>query len=133
MKKISRYLSALFILVCCAWQPAYAGKPACSSSYGGYCYYDGYVSRIYVNASGLILLYYDTLFDSEQSADVAGFSISSSGRHAAAVVISENPEFAKLFYSTALSAQATKRKISIQMRNTTSGYLKADRIWLAEE
>jgi hypothetical protein len=60
----------------------------------------------------------------------AGFSASKT--NAAAFVIGDNPEFAKLFYSTALAAQASGRKISIQMRDVYSGYLKFDRIWLAE-
>ncbi|WP_251359709.1 hypothetical protein [Kangiella sp. TOML190] len=47
--------------------------------------------------------------------------------------LDDNPEFAKLFYSTALSANAQNKKVSIQMRGTYDGYLKADRIWLLGE
>jgi hypothetical protein len=50
---------------------------------------------------------------------------------AAAFKIDAAPEFAKMFYSTALSAQATNRNVGIQMRGVDSGYLGFDRIWLA--
>lgn len=113
---------------------AYADKPVCQTHpTGGYCSYTGHVQKIYVNAAGDILIYFDTPFDSEQDTTVAGFTISSNGRLAATVRIADGADFAKLFYSTALSAQATKRKIDIQMRNTHNGYLKVDRIWLSEE
>ena len=59
----------------------------------------------------------------------AGFAIKK--RSASAFNVKENPEFAKLFYSTALTAQASGRNVTIQMRGSQSGYLKFDRIWLA--
>ncbi|MBW8184273.1 hypothetical protein [Shewanella nanhaiensis] len=108
---------------------AQASAPACYSSYNGYCQYDGKVSRIYVNSSNLILLYFDEAMDPALGSE-ANMSLNSGV--AAAVFITENPEFAKLFYSTALAAQASQRNVQIQMRGTLSGYMKADRIWLAE-
>ena len=133
MKTVSTYLLCLCAPLFFYSQACFADKPSCTANSGGYCQYTGYVKQIYVNKSGMILIYYDTPFDTEQDADVAGYSLGLGGRSAAVVLVSENPEFAKLFYSTALSAQATKRKITIQMRGTHSGYLKADRIWLPEE
>jgi len=106
---------------------AIADKPVCHSSSGGYCSYYGYVDKIYVNSGNLILLYFDTAMDDGEW-DKAGFQASS--RTATAIRIDDNPEFAKLFYSTALAAQTSKRMISIQMRGNYGNYLLADRIWL---
>ena len=109
---------------------AFAAPPVCYTSYGGYCAYEGRVRMIYANSGGLILMYFDAPV-SVESAQTAGYTVTSP--EAGAVIINDNPEFAKLFYSTALSAQAGKRNVSVQMRGTTSRYLKIDRVWLAEE
>ena len=106
---------------------AKAGVPVCNSDYGGYCAYRGNVKGVYVNAANMILINFDTPIN-VSDAGIAGFTITNGG--AAAFPVSDNPEFAKMFYSTALSAQATNRNISIQMHGVYGGYLKFDRIWL---
>ncbi|MDT3334958.1 hypothetical protein Q4Q49_06560 [Shewanella sp. SP1S1-7] len=106
-----------------------AALPSCSSASGGYCQYTGKVANLYVNSGNTILMYFDTPMD-PANASVAGFSASNG--NAGIVKIDENPEFAKLFYSTALAAQASQRNVSVQMHGTVSGYLKIDRIWLKE-
>lgn len=106
-----------------------AAKPTCNSSHGGYCQYNGKVRQIYVNKGNLILIYFDEAMD-EGEWDKAGFSASQ--RTAAAIKIDDNPEFAKLFYSTALAAQSTGRSISFQMRGVSYGFLMIDRVWLSE-
>lgn len=126
MKKV---LTLLFACSLVMTLDVSAAAPICHSSHGGYCTYTGTVKHIYVNSSNLILIYFDTPMAASEPAK-AGFSASKT--NAAAFVIGDNPEFAKLFYSTALAAQASGRKISIQMRDVYSGYLKFDRIWLAE-
>lgn len=108
---------------------AFAAKPTCHSSNGGYCEYTGKISRIYVNNSNQILVYFDTPFDVGEW-DKAGFTASQTA--AAIILIDEKPSYAKLFYSTALAAQVSKREVNFQMRNVVNGYLKADRIWLSE-
>jgi len=107
-----------------------AAQPTCHSSSGGYCSYTGKVQRIYINSGNLILLYFDTPLPSSAPASI-GLNITRSGVGAAALRVESNPDFAKLFYSTALAAQASNRDITIQMRGITSGYLTIDRIWLA--
>lgn len=109
--------------------PALAAKPTCSPNYNGYCSYTGTVNRIYINSGNLILIYFDEPI-SQSEPEKAGLSVTETS--AAAYKVNDNPEFAQLFYSTALAAQASKRKVTIQMRGTTHGYLKFDRIWLSE-
>ena len=106
---------------------ANTAAPKCYSTSGNYCAYSGYVEQIYINNTNMILLYFDTPMV-EGEWENAGFSASSTT--AAAINLDENPSFAKLFYSTALSAQATNRQVYIQMRGTVNSYLKIDRIWL---
>lgn len=106
----------------------FAVAPKCYSTHGGYCQYTGKVKRIYINRWNTILLYFDKPIAASEPVK-AGFSIKS--RSAAAFNVKENPEFAKLFYSTALAAQASGRNITIQMRGNHGSYLKFDRIWLA--
>ncbi len=107
-----------------------AGSLTCAP-YGGsaYCQYDGKVSEAYVNTYGDIHLYFDQSFDVGIPAQV-GFSVSSAA--VAVVPISENPDFAKMFYATLLSAQARGASVRIQMTSTSGAYLRADRIWVAE-
>ncbi|MCO7224251.1 hypothetical protein [Pleionea sp. CnH1-48] len=123
MKKL--IASALLLLQA----SAYANKPTCHSSNGGYCSYTGEVARIYVNKSNLILMYFDTLMDVDEW-EKAGLSARQTD--ATIVSLSDSPEFAKLFYSTALAAQASGRQVQIQMRGVKNGYLMVDRIWLAQ-
>ena len=75
------------------------------------------------------MLYFDKPF-----ANGAPESVGISGvRHRSATIFDadDNPEFARMFYSTALAAQASGRNVTIQMRGSQSGYLKFDRIWLS--
>lgn len=108
---------------------SFAASPTCHQhTSGNYCSYTGKVNRIYINAGNFLLLYFENPVD-VSLANSFGMGISNGG--AAAFLIDDKPEFAKMFYSTALSAQATGRNVSIQMRGSKSGYLKFDRIWLA--
>ena len=118
-----------FGLLCFLSSLVFAGAPTCYSSYGGYCQYTGKVKQIYINATNTILIYFDTP-TTAQEASIDGITITNGA--AAAFNAPDNPEFAKLFYSTALAAQASGREITMQMRGNLSGYLKFDRIWLAE-
>ncbi|TQV74912.1 hypothetical protein FLL45_08095 [Aliikangiella marina] len=123
MKRLIFALSVLLLST-----DAFAGKPTCHGSSGGYCRYTGYVERIYINSGNLILFYFDEAMDDGEW-DKAG--LSANQRSAATVLLNENPDFAKLFYSTALSAQASNRQVTVQMSGVHAGYLKIDRIWLA--
>lgn len=104
-----------------------AGAPTCHSASGGYCQYSGIVKRIYINSGNIILIYFENAINISE-AETAGFTISNGA--AAAFRVSNNPDFAKMFYSTALAAQASGRKVAIQMRGVESGYLAFDRVWL---
>jgi hypothetical protein len=109
--------------------PSQAGAPVCHSSSGGYCQYTGKVKQIYVNAGNTILMYFDTPINLEQAAS-AGFT-NVTQRTAGAIYISKSPEFAKMFYATALAAQASGRNVTVQLRGN-GGYLEIDRIWLSD-
>jgi len=105
-----------------------AASPTCSSAYGGYCNYEGKVQKVYINSGGLILIYFNKAIDVSVASE-AGFTITNGS--AAAFTVTKNPDFAKMFYSTALAAQASGRNVTIQMTGVNSGYLEFDRIWLA--
>ncbi|WP_299004916.1 hypothetical protein [uncultured Shewanella sp.] len=122
-----KYLFSSIILLTMLNLNALAAEPTCHSGNPPYCKYIGKVNRIYVNADNLMLLYFDTDLPSEV-ADSAGYNVSKYS--AAAFSVDQNPEFAKMLYSTALAAQASNRDVTIQMRGSTWGYLKIDRIWL---
>lgn len=124
-------LSAVLILGLFLSDSTVAGTPTCQLASNGspYCSYNGKVKQIYINSGGLILIYFDTPLSIDNAASV-GYTITNGG--VSAFSFAENPDFAKLFYSTALAAQASGRSISMQMRGTISNYMKFDRIWLAE-
>jgi len=124
---MKKHIALMSMLVIFGANSVFSAVPTCHTSNGGYCKYTGKVARIYVNTDNLILLYFDTPVPLNVPESI-GFSVASGG--AAAFKIDENPDVAKLFYSTALAAQASGRNVNIQMRETLSGYLKFDRIWL---
>lgn len=121
------FVSILFVLLSVN---AFADAPYCSSGDGRYCAYSGYVEALYVNEHNLILLYFDTALPAGEASKV-GLSVS--GTKAVALSLTANPDFAKLFYSTALAAQAANKRVDIQMRSTFLGYLQADRIWINKD
>ncbi|KLN65644.1 hypothetical protein ZX61_08570 [Vibrio sp. VPAP30] len=123
---IIRLFLFLSIFVCFS---ANASAPVCSASHGGYCHYSGTVTNLYVNSGGLILMYFDTAMPSGEPSK-AGISLNY--YTAGSVKISDNPDFAKLFYSTALTALSTGKKVSVQMRGNEGGYPNIDRIWLEQ-
>lgn len=104
-----------------------ASTAFCSSASVNYCQYTGKVSKIYVNSDGVILMYFESPITPSEAQN-AGFTIRSG--IAAVFQISENVEFAKMFYATALAAQASGRDVIIQMHDVEIGYLKFSRIWL---
>ena len=110
---------------------SHAAAPTCQMTSTGspYCQYTGKVSRIYINSSNLILVYYDTPLN---LADAEAVGYSPTSTTAMSYPLAENPDFGKLFYSTALAAKASGKSVTIQMRGTHWGYLKFDRIWLNE-
>lgn len=113
-----------------AFKAAYAAQPTCHSSSGGYCQYTGKVKRLYVNKSNAILMYFDTPLN---VADAQSIGFNATNSPAAIFYVQDGPDFAKMLYSTLLSAQARNADITIQMRGVKSGYLMMDRIWLANE
>ncbi len=129
MKKI--YMIWLLTLSLVITGSALASKPVCKSTTSGVplLQYYGKVSRIYINSGNIILVYFEQEIDVAEAAD-CGIGITNGS--AAAYKVDNNPEFAKLFYSTALAAQASGRNILIQMYGTQNGYPQFDRIWLAE-
>lgn len=115
------------VLLFCSFS-TFAAAPSCYElSSGNYCNYKGKVQRVYINDSGLILVYFDADASIEGAAAV-GFSISQPS--AGGYLLQTNADFAKLLYSTALAAKASGSEIGLQMRGTVSGYLKIDRIWM---
>ncbi|WP_083253139.1 hypothetical protein [Enterovibrio norvegicus] len=128
-RRILLFLSLLFLAVATS-TPIRAATPICHSTPHNYCQYHGMVKSIYVNSGNIILLYFDTPLHINSASSV-GFNVSFG--EAAAIYINDNPEFANLFYSTALAAQASNQPVTIQMRGEHSGYLKIDRIWLSKQ
>ena len=109
--------------------PLSAATPTCYTTHGGYCAYEGKVRMIHANSGGLILMYFDAQVPVE-AAQASGYTVINP--EAGAIMISDNPEFARMFYSTALAAQSSKRNVTVQLRGAISGYMKIDRIWLSE-
>lgn len=104
------------------------------------CSYTGTVKTVYVNAYGQILVYLDKSYpELLTGASALGYDAVTSPN---ALVIRINAddgsldakrsEVAKLFYSTALTAQATGAEVTMQARIGSGGYMMADRVWLKD-
>lgn len=82
-----------------------ASAPACYTYSGqGYCQYTGRVYKLYVNSSGQILLYFDTVMSPVSPTSVGITGVSDFG--AGIYNISDNPDYAKMLYASLLAAQA---------------------------
>ncbi len=101
----------------------------CSSDYGGYCQYTGKISKLYVNDGNFIIMYFENSVDPTA---ISNAGISASVNDAGGYLITDNPIYAEYLYSTLITAQASKRPVTIQFFGTTSGYLKLSKVWLVE-
>lgn len=109
---------------------AESDAPVCHAHSGGpYCSYTGFVKHAYVNEANTVLIYFDTDLDLAAPTAVGMTGITS----ASACSHSLSTEFGKMLYASALSAQARAVKITMQMRQQNSSYLKCDRIWVHQQ
>lgn len=128
-----RWRGALAVMLCACLQwllasSASAAKPSCSSLNGTpYCQYVGPVSQAYVNANKDVLLFFDVPFGSAAEMTIPGVSNLS----ACVVVGAGNLDFAKMFYASALAAQAGGKTVTVQMWGSAIGYAACDRIWVS--
>jgi hypothetical protein len=110
---------------------AWAGAPQCYPNNGSwYCQYAGPVSAAYLNASGLILLYFDTPLDPSNLSSAGVTGVSQYG--GAAYVMSTNPDYAKTLYASLLAAQARGVSVTVQMQGVVQGYLQLINIWVPQ-
>ena len=126
-----RLKAALALFALCAASSALAAPPQCYTYYGsGYCQYTGRVSRVYVNSSNQIILYFDAAMSptAPSSVGISGVSVFDSGIYN----ITDNPDYAKMLYASLLAAQARGAIVDIQLWGTSVGYMKLDRIWVNE-
>jgi len=131
MKSVAVLISLIYCLFSFSVK---AEAPTCRVHESGpYCKYYGKVKNLYINEGNLLLMYFDAAGNISDIRSHIPEAWSGSVHVAAAYNTADNPDFANKLYSTLLTAQASKRKVSIQMRGVTSGYLKIDRVWLAEE
>ena len=100
----------------------------------GTCSYTGHIAQAAVNDQGQIFVYFSGI-DPAQIISL----VTSGGPdlvtvfEAAIISISENPDFAKYFYSTALAAKALNKQVLMEMPDSLDGYLKASRIVILNE
>lgn len=105
----------------------HAAAPTCAVHDGTpYCQYRGRVQTTYVNAGNMVILYFDT---PAASMNITGVTV----MNACAINMAGKVDFAKMFYASALMAQATGRNVTVQMRDNVYGYAGCDRIWVENE
>jgi hypothetical protein len=106
---------------------AMAAKPTCSTSNGTpYCSYTGKVQNSYVNASKMVIMYFDSAFGSTSEVNIPGVTV----LNACTVLGASNLDFAKMFYASMLMAHASGKSVSVQMFGSSSGFPICDRIWV---
>jgi predicted membrane-bound mannosyltransferase len=123
----SKAMLPLLMLACTG--PALADRPECSTSATTgtpYCQYRGLVSRSYVSQGGAVLMHFDTAFASAAEVTIPNVTV----LNACLVQVDQNQNFAKMFYASALMAQASGKTVTVQMRGSADGYPLCDRIWV---
>ena len=118
---------ALLLLFCSTY--VFSAAPHCVTTSSGVhlIQWEGTVDQLYINSGNTILIYFDTALPLAEAQEC---NFSPANRSAATYKLSDNPEFGKLLYSTALAAQMSNKPIVLQMYSVSSGYMKLDRIWL---
>ena len=127
--KITRFALCLVLLI--SSLASYAGSQTCAvAGTTNYCQYTGQVNHAYVNAYNQVILFFDTLLTTAQAATLGATEVT-----ACSVDISTTPgaQFGKMFYATLLTAQATRRPVTVMMVVSFAGYPRCDRIWLAQQ
>lgn len=94
-----------------------------------YCTYTGKLDKVYFNIDKNMLFYFEQWVDVALPA-AAGFTGISRG-DAGAFDADLDPVFAEYFYTTALTAFAGEKTVTIQLRGNVGGYMRVDRIWVA--
>lgn len=124
MKKL---VSSFALIAAVGADAAHAAAPTCAVYDGTpYCQYRGRVQSTYVNAGNLVILYFD--------AATTQMNIPGVGHlNACAIHMPGKVDFAKMFYASALMAQAAGKTITVQMRDNVYGYAGCDRIWVENE
>jgi hypothetical protein len=126
--RFSTHLCQSLLMLTCA-TPALADRPECgtSSTTGTpYCQYRGLVSRSYVSQGGAVLMHFDTAFTSAAEVTIPNVTV----LNACLVQVDQNQNFAKMFYASALMAQASGKTVTVQMRGSADGHALCDRIWV---
>ncbi len=92
-----------------------------------YCQYTGKLKNVYINEGNLMLLSFEQSVDISIPASVGytGVTNGSAGMY----TTTANPSFAEFLYSTALTAFASEKPVTMQFRGA-AGYMKIDRIWV---
>jgi len=119
---------AIFFVAFFLPQSVMAQSFSCGTSGGtGYCSYNGKLSRVYINEGNTILIYFEQAIDTSLPATVgiSGVTTGVATRYS----LNSNAKFADYLYSTALTALAGDKTVSMQFRSA-SGYLIVDRIWI---
>jgi len=125
-------MKKFFLTLICLASVLFAAAPTChkSSAYN-YCRYVGKVEQVYINNGNAILIYIDTPLD-VNLANSNGLAATKSDAILLPVNDS-NKVFSDYFYSTALTALTANKKVMIQMKDVSGGYLVADRIWIHKD
>jgi hypothetical protein len=107
---------------------SHAAAPVCTATY---CYYTGQVNQAYVNEYNQVILYYDTMLTPAQST-----AMNTTHPDGCVVDLSTaaGAQFGEMFYATLLSAQATRRAVTVFIfpAASTGLFPRCDRIWLAQ-
>ncbi len=92
-----------------------------------YCVYGGKVTRLYINESGLILMYFEGAVDALLATNHGLACAQNQG----AAKYQTTWGAADFIYSTLMTAKTSNQDISLQLRCAHGGtYLNIDRIWL---
>ncbi len=124
MKTVSKFFLGLLALSTFS-QGALAQSVSCAATY---CQYVGKITRAYINEDNLMLIYFEEPFDVAMTAN-AGITGVSDG-NAGSYIITDNPDYSEFLYSTALTALAADKTVTMQFYERRGSYLKIDKIWV---
>ena len=125
MKSVSGFL----LLILLTFSINASAGFSCNS--GPVCVYSGKVKQVYINDGNFLLIYFSGVAKTSVESEAKRVGLSTTNGSAGAYRVDpSDTTFPDYAYAMALSAQLTDRTLVFQMRDTVSGYLKIDRIWM---
>ena len=94
-----------------------------------YCKYKGEIDKVYINNNGLVLVFLNKSFN---IGEAKGFGYDIKAGNIVAIDLNKENQFSRELFDMTMLAFQHESAVELHARQTTSGYLVVDRIWVSK-